>query len=162
MERMALDRLVIPLKEIGELQMGMRGNCQTSLAMYLIDHTRCILVRIDSLLQIDTQDVIIFEKVTDLKAGDYEKVVGLFSPKRNLFDLMKIGLHVLYRLPLLTESEAYGRLSIKEMVGNGNHVKAGFSVCLDDFLDLDRSVAEGGMNVKVSQEPFHHYQQVNF
>jgi hypothetical protein len=48
------------------------------------------------------------------------------------------------------------------MVGDGNHVKAGFSVCLDDLLDLDRSVAEGGMNVKVSQKPLHHHKKINF
>jgi len=159
MERMTLYRLVIPFKEIGELQMGVRGYCKTSLAMNVVDHTRCILIWIDGPLQIDTQDVIIFEKVTDLKTRDYEKVVGLFSQKRDLFDLVKIGLYILYRFALLTQSEAYGRLRIEEMVGDGNHVKAGFSVCLDDLLDLDRSVAEGGMNVKVSQEPLHHHKR---
>ncbi len=122
----------------------------------------CVLVGIDGFLQIDTQDVIIFEKVADLKTRDYEKVVGLFSPKGNLFDLVKIGLYVLYGFALLTQSEAYGRLRVEEMVGDGDYVKAGFSVCLDDLLDLDRSVAEGGMNVKVSQEPSHHHKKINF
>ena len=129
--------------------MGVRGNGQPSLAMNVVDHTRCILVRIDGFFQVDTQDVIIFEEVADLEPWDDEKVVGFFSPKGDLFDLVKIGLYVLYRFALLTESEADGRLRIEEMVGDGNHVKAGFSVCLDDLLDLDRSVAEGGMNVKV-------------
>jgi hypothetical protein len=48
--------------------------------MYLINHTRCVLVRIEGFLQIDTQDVVIFEKVTDLKTRDDQEVVGLFSP----------------------------------------------------------------------------------
>jgi hypothetical protein len=150
MERMALDRRVIPLKEIGELQLRMRGNCQTSLAMYLIDHTRCVLVRIDGFLQIDTKNVVIFEKVTDLKTRYDQEIIRLFCPTGDLFELTKIGLYIPYRFSLLSESEAYGRLCIEEMVGDRDCIETGSSIYFDDIINPDRSVAECGMNVKVS------------
>ncbi len=94
---MSLNRSIVFLHEVGELQMRMRDNGEPSLMVNFLNDPLGVLIRIDGLLQIDAKDVVIFKKVANLQTGYNQKVIMFFSPAGNLIDLMEISVEVLDR-----------------------------------------------------------------
>src|SRR3972149_529451 len=96
--------------------MRMRGNGEAALMMDLLNHTLRILVWIDCLLQVEAQDMVIFEQITDLQARNDKKVIRFFRPTRNLIYSVEITFQILDGLSLIVEFKTSWRLRIEQMV----------------------------------------------